>query len=139
MHAVVSFLDRKNDRTVRTLWKQLERAFGIDGVYRTPYPHFSYQGASHYDLKKLESRLQRFASRAKRLTVHAGGLGVFTGFTPVIYIPIVRTLELSRFHEALWNTISPNASRISPHYKPEFWTPHITLAQLGIDGRNLRR
>ncbi len=33
--------------------------------------------------------------------------------------------------------ISPTGSSISPQYKPEFWIPHITLAQSDIDERNL--
>ena len=62
---------------------------------------------------------------------------MFTGFTPVLYIHVVRTLELSRFHEALWKIISPVGSGISPKYRAEFWTPNITLAQWGIDERSL--
>src|SRR5437879_13267830 len=132
MYAVVSLLDRKNETIVRSLWKQLEKAFRVHAAYRNPYPHFSYQVAFHYDLKRLESALQRFAARAKKFTIHAGGLGVFTGLTPVVYIPIVRTLELSRFHESLSKKISPTGSAVSPYYAPDLWIPHITLAQWDV-------
>jgi 2'-5' RNA ligase superfamily len=137
MHAIVSLLDEKNDRTVRSLSDELEKTFGVHAQFRTPDPHFSYQGATNYSLPRLERRLDRFARRSRRFRVHAGGLGLFTGFTPVLYIPVVRTPELSKFHLSLWRTVSSTGSGISPYYKPESWVPHITLAQGGIDQRTL--
>ena len=137
LHAVVSLFDRKNDRIVRSIWKELERTFHLRGIYKTPYPHFSYQIASDYDLAKLESKLERIARKSKIFKAHASGLGIFSGLAPVLYIPVVRTMELSRFHESLWKIISPAASGIAPYYRPEVWTPHITLAQWDIDERNL--
>ncbi len=42
MHGVVSLLDCHYSQVVEDLWAELERRFGVDGVYVTPYPHFSY-------------------------------------------------------------------------------------------------
>src|SRR6266481_5868921 len=109
MHAVVSLLDKKNDRTVRSLSEELEKTFGVHSQYRTPDPHLSYQGATEYNLAKLEHRLQSFAKRNRMFRVRAGGLGLFTGFTPILYIPVVRTPQLSRFHSSLWKAISFSA------------------------------
>jgi 2'-5' RNA ligase len=132
MHAIVSFLDRKNDRTVRSLSKELEKTLGV----QAPDPHITYQGATDYNFAKLENRLKRFSRRSRRFRVPAGGVALFSGFTPTLYIPVVRTPELSKFHLSLWRTISSAASGISPHYKTEFWVPHITLAR-DIDHRKI--
>jgi 2'-5' RNA ligase len=137
MQAVVSLLDKKNERTVRALSEELAKTFGLNTQYMVSDPHISYQGAIEYDLKKLEHRLRSFARRNRRFRVHAGGLGIFTGFTPVLYIPLVRTQALSKFHLSVWRTISSTASGISPFYEPRSWVPHITLAQGGIDKRTL--
>lgn len=137
MHAVVTLFDRKNDKLVRSLWKELEHNFHIRGVYKTPFPHFSYQIASDYAMSKLESKLETIAKKSTRFIVRAGGLALFTGLTPVLHIPVVRTLQLSKFHESLWKKTLPLGSSISPYYAPDIWTPHITLAQWDINERNL--
>lgn len=137
MHGIVSLLDKRNDARVRLLWKDLDESFHLKGVYGTPYPHFSYQVASDYDVVRLETALRKFTKRAKPFAVHAGGLGVFSGPNPVLYIPVTRTLELSTLHLSLWRAVTPFGSAVSSHYKPENWVPHITLAQSDINQRNL--
>jgi 2'-5' RNA ligase len=137
MHAIVTLFDKKNDLVVKSLWRDLEKTFHVRGVYKTPYPHFSYQIASEYNVGKLESILERFARKSKPFTVQAFGLGVFTGSNLVLYIPVTRTLKLSKFHESLWKVITSTGSGVSPYYKTEFWMPHITLAQWDINERNL--
>ncbi len=114
MHAVVSLLDKKSSRAVRSLSKELEKTLGV----QAPDPHISYQGATDYNFVKLENNLRRFARRSHRFRVHAGGVGLFSGFTPTLYIPVVRTP--------------------APYYKIEFWVPHITLAR-DIDYRKISK
>jgi len=137
MHAVVSLLDKKNDRVVRLLWEELERTFHARGVYKTPYPHFSYQIASDYDFSRLETKLEKFAKGSHGFSVRATGLGVFTGRRPVLYIPVVRSLGLSQFHRTLCRRISSIGSGVPPYYETDRWMPHITLAQWDVDHRNL--
>lgn len=103
-----------------------------------PDPHLSYQGATKYNFAKLEVLLRRFVKRTGRFRVHAGGLGVFTGFTPTLYIPVVRIPELSRFQLSLWKSLSSSGSGLSPYYRPEAWVPHITLAR-GVSERTLTK
>jgi 2'-5' RNA ligase len=137
MHAVVSLFD-KNDRSVRSLSGELEKTLGTRVYSMMPDPHLSYQGATKYNFAKLEGQLRRFAKRTHRFRVRAGGLGIFTGFTPTLYTPIVRTIELSRFQLSLWKSISSTGSGLNPYYKPEAWVPHITLAR-GISERTLTK
>lgn len=127
MHGVVSLLDHKYSQLIKDLWAELKREFGVSGVYVTPYPHFSYQVARHYNRKLLERALRQFATKKTAFQVRAGGLGIFTSPQPVLYIPVVRSPELTQFHEALWQEISGPASGIEDYYHPDYWMPHITI------------
>ncbi len=61
MNGVVSLLDPEHSRMVEDVWAELDRTFGVRGVYITPYPHFSYQVAAAYDAARLETALAEFA------------------------------------------------------------------------------
>jgi len=53
VHAVVSLLDQSHYEKVEALWSELASRFGLRGIYRTPYPHFSYHVAAGYDVDRL--------------------------------------------------------------------------------------
>jgi hypothetical protein len=139
MLGVVSLLDNKHCQLVGDLWAELAQECAACGVYASPYPHFSYQLATHYDAEQLELVLQRFAAERVSFRVRASGLGIFTGSQPVLYIPVVRSLELTQFHAALWQEISSTASGISEFYHPSRWIPHITLGIGDMHKDNLSR
>ena len=127
MHGIVSLLDNDHNQLVEELWADLEREFSVHGVYVTPYPHFSYHVAQVYDVDKMEPVLQRITSNITTFNVKTSGLGVFTGTSPVLYIPVVRSLELTQLHEELWQEISPVSSGVQEYYNPDQWMPHITI------------
>jgi 2'-5' RNA ligase len=116
----------------------LEKNLGKRFYTKMPVPHISYQGATNYNFSKLEHKLRSFVKHTSRFRILAGGLGVFTGFTPTLYIPVVRTSELSELQLALWKSVSSTGSGLNPLYKPEAWVPHITLAR-GISERPLTK
>src|SRR2546425_10949548 len=86
MHGVVSLFDKK-DHNVRTLAGELEKILERHVYSRMPELHLSYEGATKYNFAKLENHLRRIAKRTRRFRVHAGGLGIFTGLTPILYHP----------------------------------------------------
>lgn len=133
MHGVVSLLDPVHTRLVESLWVDLENEFGLSSQYTPRIAHFSYQIAEHYHVKRLGAALERFAQERCPFRVRTTGLGLFTGSSPVLFIPVVRSPELSRLHAALWQTIEDAGSGVSEHYQPESWMPHITLAQGDLD------
>ena len=138
MHAVVSLLDKKHHQLVKDLWTELAREFAVSKVFGAPEPHFSYHCAKEYDVKALETVLRRFASNKTTFQVRSGGgLGIFTGPHPVLTIPVARSPELMKFHEALWPEISRTASGIEDYYHPTRWMPHITLGIGDLNKDNL--
>ena len=137
MHGIVSLLDNDHNQLVEELWAELEREFSVHGVYVTPYPHFSYHVAQAYDVEKLESVLQRITSNITTFKVRTSGLGIFTGASPVLYIPIARSLELTQLHQELWEKISTASSGVQEYYYPDQWVPHITIGFGDISKENL--
>lgn len=133
MNGVVSLLDQRHSALVEQIWAGLEQGLGLRGVYVTPYPHFSYHVARGYQMEQLETALARVVSGLAPLTVSTAGLGIFTGGQPVLYVPVVRTPELTRLQQSLWREVSRTASGIESYYAPERWLPHISLAFGDLD------
>lgn len=140
MHAVVSLFDEHITEEVKHLWTELAKDFGVHQLAdMLPYPHVSYQIAGQYEEQELVRRVENLARQTRPFHIQAGGLALFPGAHLVLYVPIVRTLELSQFHQVVCQTISPVGSGISPYYQPAAWTPHITLAEHDIEPENLAR
>ena len=128
MNGVVSLLDDKHYQLVEDLWLALKRQFGVEQIYKTPYPHFSYHVSPHYEQAQLIPLLQAFAQQTAVFTIRTTGLGIFTGSHPVVYIPVVRTPSLTALHQTLWTQVETTSQQSIVYYEPKQWLPHITLA-----------
>lgn len=137
MHAVVSLLDDNNSQMVEKLWAQIEREFGIRGVYRTPFPNISYHVSGAYDVEKVKMVLQVFARHSRPFRVKCCGLGVFTGPEPVLYIAVVRSPLLADFQHELWHQVTKSSGNLDFSYRPARWVPHIKLAEHDLTQRAL--
>jgi 2'-5' RNA ligase len=127
LHGIASILDPQHTSVVESLWRELEREFGLSFTsFR--HPHFTYQVVEQYHVEQTDDTLRRFVRRAIPFTILTNGLGIFTGEAPIIYIPVVRTETLNKFHRVLWEEVSPAAHGIHDHhYAPKHWMPHISL------------
>lgn len=137
MEGVVSLLDAEHKHKVEAIWAALKESFGVSGVYITPFPHFSYHVAKKYDQAKLAASLQEFAAQTAPFKVIATGLAIFNGPSPILYIPVTRTLELSQLHAAMWPRLQQAGSGAVEYYSPPQWMPHITIGQSDITSQNL--
>ncbi|NBD36853.1 MAG: hypothetical protein GVY30_12765 [Chloroflexi bacterium] len=132
MQAVVSILDTVTHMLLTKTCAQLKEEFCACGFYVTEYPHFSYQVAEGFDLDALKSRLAEEAARLAPFTTRVSGVGIFPGPHPVIFLPVVRTLELSHLHHRLWEVTNGAVHQRVGHYHAMRWIPHITLAQKDV-------
>jgi 2'-5' RNA ligase len=128
IEAVVSFLDEAHDEKVRGLWARLEENFGLQGIYSAPFPHFSYHGAKAYDKECVENLLECVSKDSAPFVVRSTGLGLFHGEKPVLFIPVVRSAQVDGYHQKFWLELADTATKPNPHYQPDRWLPHITLA-----------
>ena len=127
MNAIVAMLDPTYERRVYDLWEELETKFKVRGVYVTPYPHFTFQGAASYHLDRLQTVFEQLAAGCEPFTVQTSGLGLFTGESPVLFIPVKRTPALNRMHERVWDAMQPLATDCNVLYNAAHWIPHITI------------
>jgi len=127
MYAIVSLLDAPHYTEMEDLWRELESECGLAGISFTPLPHFSWHLAAEYDFNALENALEKIAIESAPFTIRATGLGLFTGPSPVLFIPLVKNQKLASFHQCVWENVYPLAVSASSHYAPEVWVPHITV------------
>jgi 2'-5' RNA ligase len=137
MHGLVSLLDEPHYQLVESIWQMLEEECGLAGIRVTPFPHFSWLIGSDFEWEALKVALQELAAQARPFTVRTTGLGLFTGSNPVVFIPVIRSKELSEFHQLIWEHIQPFGEGLSPHYSPAYWSPHISLAYSDVTLKSL--
>ncbi len=128
MHALVSLLEDEHYQWVEKLWTELETELGVTGLYKTPYPHFSYHIAEHYDMDLLDAVLEHVASFSTPFEISTAGLGIFLNPQPVVYLNIIRSPMLNAFQHLLWRELVGVCSNPAEYYHPTYWVPHITLA-----------
>jgi 2'-5' RNA ligase len=137
MHGLVSLLSQPYYDQVNALWQGLEEKFHLRGIQVTPYPHFSWQIAQDYDFDRMEAILQKIAAQTHPFDARTTGIGMFTGPRPVIYIPVVKSLELMQFHSQVWEKTLPASQGLSSYYAPPSWVPHISLAYEDVEKANI--
>ena len=130
MAGIASVLAGSDHERVRSLWSILKDELGLGRVAISPVPHVTYQAARKYDIELLSRIAEDLASKLRPVRVLADGVAVFPGPHPIVYIPVVRTPELSAFHLAVWSAASVAAQDgVDGYLHPARWIPHITLAQ----------
>lgn len=137
MHGLVSILPIPYYEQVELLWEELEVEHNLQGIRVTPYPHFSWQIARDYDIERLKINVQDIAQTSRPFMVRSTGLGLFTGPSPVIYIPVVKDAALINLHTKLWESTQASSQGLSPFYSPEAWMPHISLAYEDVKPSNI--
>lgn len=137
MFAIVSLLDQAADQRVRAIHNELESKCGLKGIRLFPYPHFTWIGGDSCQMDKTEAMIASLAATVNQITVTTTGLGLFTGPSPVIFIPLVKTAELIRIHQLVWADSRTSADDLHPFYQPGLWVPHITLALMDVNIQNL--
>ena len=137
MHGLVSFLDASHYKTVEDIWSELETNFGLTGIKVTPYPHFSWQVAEDYEWDVIAEKMKEISENTTPFIVRTAGLGIFSGESPIIFIAVVKDLNLIKHHTDIFNTVEPVAKGIVPYYHPNVWVPHISLAYSDVIENNI--
>jgi GNAT superfamily N-acetyltransferase/2'-5' RNA ligase len=76
----------------------------------------------------LIGQLGALAGDTNPITIHATGLGLFPGEPPTLYLPVPRGPALAAAHQAVFDLFTDWGGAVQPHYRPERWIPHVTLA-----------
>ena len=137
MPCLISILESSYCEKVNSIWDELEAEYGLNGVKITQYPHFTWQIAYDYDLEQLKIIVEDIIKMIKPFTIYTNGLGLFTGLQPVIFIPVIKNIELIELHRKLWDNTEAITLIPSSYYAPDVWIPHITLAHRDVDEFNI--
>src|SRR5687768_15772865 len=105
MLAVTSLLDTKHSDLVNQIIFDFEKQFGIRQVQATPFPHLTYVTTEALNLDLLKDYLERSCFGGSSFPVYTTGIGIFPGEHPVLYIPVLRTQPLNKFHARLYKDI----------------------------------
>src|SRR5262249_14377912 len=120
MQAVITVFDDPDGRVVQDIWGELERDFGVRATsVHVPVPHITYQGAASYDRDRLDGILHQVARETEPFTVVTDGLGLFSGPTLVLYVPVVRSPALTQLHQRVWQAITTAGTGTTLVYAPE--------------------
>jgi 2'-5' RNA ligase len=129
---VVSLLDGPHFERVEQLWQELQEQFGVGDPEAKAMPHFSYHVAEGYEVEPVVEFLAEVGAAQRPFTITATGLALFPGSEPVLYIPIVRSQELTDLHARLWSRLNTLAEQSFAYYAPQNWFPHITLGHTDV-------
>lgn len=137
MHAIISELDEAAAVQVMRLWRRLNQACGLEGIFNFPNPHFTWFLAEEIQVARCVPILEAMVSCHLPLDVHTLGVGLFSGDNPVLYLPIVKSAELIELQQSIWEQLTPLSLGIGKYYVPDSWVPHITLALMDLTTENL--
>ncbi len=137
MHGLVSLLDETHYKIVEDIWNELETEFGLRGIRVTPYPHFSWQVAADYEWNLVAEQMKEISENTSPFIVKTSGLGIFSGESPIIFIAVMKDMNLMKQHSRIFNAIESVAIDIVPYYHPNIWVPHISLAYSDVTENNI--
>ena len=130
MLAITSLLNPRTARRIRGIIKDLEVKFGLDDVQATPAPHLTYLLANVAPRKvgDLKAALRQVAATTPPFPAYTTGLGVFPGENPVIYVPVLRSIDLNLLHQRVLDVSTPVCRGTYRYNAPARWLPHLSLA-----------
>lgn len=134
MYAIISELNHNASREVNRIWAQLSNECELDAIFQLPTPHLTWMICQNFNVENTVPALTQVAIQENRISTRTTGLGIFTGETPVLYLPVVKNQKLLSFHQDLWQKLAGYANNLEELYSPEAWVPHITLAINDLTG-----
>jgi len=138
---VVVVLDGEIAAAIVALWADLGRRWGMGRSHAVGGPHLTLailQGDRGSDALRAS-----LATRTREWTpfrVTGAGYGVFVGHgleSPVLHLAITRTPGLSALHEAVLHEVAAAGLHVDGQSLPEYWRPHVTLADTGLTPESL--
>lgn len=132
MPGVITLLESEAAARVEALWDAIAREFGVPKGYPGAVPHFTYHLADSYDLPAALGVIETVAGYWAPFSVEASGFGVLPGDSPVVYVPVARSAELTALHVAIVGGMKAAGMANLPYYSDPYWLPHITIAQANV-------
>lgn len=91
------------------------------------YPHITWHSAENYQQNILKLKIQELSKSWEATKIRVTGIGMFTGKTQVLYLPVIKTSSLVQMHKHIFKVSEPIAKLPSLYFQPEIWIPHVTI------------
>lgn len=127
MYAVISTIDDESIQRVNALRAQILTTCQVDDNVFGLEPHVSWQGAEDYELPAVTRSLTEITNTTAPIEVSVGGIGVFSGPHPVIYLVVTRSPELNACHAKIWESLQGLGQNQNLYFSPKLWIPHISI------------
>lgn len=126
--AAVLELDAAAAARVDRLSRRLERELGLATERQRGAPvHLSLAVYQALDVELATGAMDRFVTRVAAMPIELVSIGVFPGETNVLFLaPVVRERLLAA--QRHWHQVAGHQAACMPHYQPQAWMPHVTLA-----------
>ena len=132
---VVVNLEGESRARVLDVWAALETRWKL-GRSHAVGPHVTLAAVrGHPPVDVLRSALVPIADHGHAFPVSGAGYGVFVGHgdeSAVIHLGLTRTPRLSLLHQAVLDGLHAAGIQIDGQFQPEYWRPHVTLADCGV-------
>ncbi len=128
MYGIVTIVEDEWGDLVRKMWSDLKSSQGSEAVVGFSLPHFTYHVADDYDMATVERLLKKLASNTQEFSVPSGGLAMYPGDEGILYINMVRSPNLTRLQDALWDEATKAGTNVVRLYHRDRWLPHVTIA-----------
>lgn len=131
-YGIVALLDDTSRAFVKSIWRDFEAEFDIQHPFKNPLPHVTHLQAEEIRLDDLEAALSDFAASQAPYTLHASGLGIFTGKKTAVYMALVRNAALNTVHARLIDSLYSTIEGMSEEHLINYWMPHVSLLIPGM-------
>ena len=125
-YSVSLWFDESAEVQVRSIWQRLADA-GIKSFADGPIrPHVTLAHGLELDLHPFVTVLREKLEAHPTFDLTFTSLGLFD--SGILYLAARMTHSLWTLHREVAQLASEFGSGSSPYYRPDFWTPHCTLA-----------
>ncbi len=123
--------------TVMRLWDELEQRWGLRRAHRGEPPHLTLAVVrGDVPVAALQPVLAPVAAAWTPVRTTGNSFGVFVAHgassSPVLHLALTRNARLAALHEAVVAAVGSAGGDVDGQYEPEFWRPHVTLADCGL-------
>ena len=126
-YALELALDDAAGAVVRRLWRDLAAAGFPFMAESGAVPHVSLAIWNHVDREAMEDAVRRFAAETPTIEVVLPAVGAFVS-TGVAFLTLEPSMPLREAQARCHRLLAPAGREAWPHYAPDAWIPHCTLA-----------
>ena len=126
-YSVSLWFDERAERQVRAIWQSLADA-GVDETFADGLmrPHVTLAHGLELNLNPFVAALRGRLETQPTFDLTFTSLGLFD--SGILYLAARMTGALWALHREVAALAEAQGGGSSPYYRPDFWTPHCTLA-----------